>query len=344
MADVAQLVRALDCGSGGRGFKSHHSPQTKIPVFGRYFCLDQWGLEHPAGRGSRTASCCLRFPCLAPSGGLARTRAEQNKSHHSPSETFALKIQTVTYENSGLQHSNVVIPIITYTHPHTTSRVDIVSMIHCADAAYFRDVQDFIDGRAAEGATVHYERMRLAPDEQVESLSPVLYRKVRLMRTIMKRMVEPWKNTGLALQWDVLEPDDESWQNHDITDVEQARRISLPVVEGLAIATRFLAILDERTSLEKQRAIYIRGLQFKSQPPAWQRILGKPFYDAYDRVTINYRTGVALAALDDHLSAQPGSEVVIPWGGAHLPGFDAGLVERGYKRVGVQVLTAIRVP
>lgn len=27
MADVAQLVRALDCGSGGRGFKSHHSPQ-----------------------------------------------------------------------------------------------------------------------------------------------------------------------------------------------------------------------------------------------------------------------------------------------------------------------------
>ena len=27
MADVAQLVRASDCGSEGRGFKSHHSPQ-----------------------------------------------------------------------------------------------------------------------------------------------------------------------------------------------------------------------------------------------------------------------------------------------------------------------------
>ena len=27
MADVAQLVRALDCGSGGRGFEPHHSPQ-----------------------------------------------------------------------------------------------------------------------------------------------------------------------------------------------------------------------------------------------------------------------------------------------------------------------------
>jgi hypothetical protein len=29
MADVAQLVRALGCGPGGRGFKTHRSPQAK---------------------------------------------------------------------------------------------------------------------------------------------------------------------------------------------------------------------------------------------------------------------------------------------------------------------------
>ena len=29
MADVAQLVRALGCGPGGRGFKTHHSPHIK---------------------------------------------------------------------------------------------------------------------------------------------------------------------------------------------------------------------------------------------------------------------------------------------------------------------------
>ena len=29
MADVAQLVRALDCGSGGRGFETHRSPHRK---------------------------------------------------------------------------------------------------------------------------------------------------------------------------------------------------------------------------------------------------------------------------------------------------------------------------
>ncbi len=29
MADVAQLVRASGCGSEGRGFDPHHSPQIK---------------------------------------------------------------------------------------------------------------------------------------------------------------------------------------------------------------------------------------------------------------------------------------------------------------------------
>lgn len=30
VADIAQLVRALDCGSGGRGFEPHYSPQEII--------------------------------------------------------------------------------------------------------------------------------------------------------------------------------------------------------------------------------------------------------------------------------------------------------------------------
>lgn len=40
MADVAQLVRALVCGTGGRGFKPHHSPQAKTPSLPRVFCLE----------------------------------------------------------------------------------------------------------------------------------------------------------------------------------------------------------------------------------------------------------------------------------------------------------------
>lgn len=40
MADIAQLVRAPGCGSGGRGFETHYSPQIKywylLPVFYLY--------------------------------------------------------------------------------------------------------------------------------------------------------------------------------------------------------------------------------------------------------------------------------------------------------------------
>lgn len=38
MVDVAQLVRAPVCGTGGRGFKSRHPPHIKPP-----------GLEGPGG-------------------------------------------------------------------------------------------------------------------------------------------------------------------------------------------------------------------------------------------------------------------------------------------------------
>ena len=33
MVVVAQLVRAPDCGSGGRGFDSHHPPKKSFDIF-----------------------------------------------------------------------------------------------------------------------------------------------------------------------------------------------------------------------------------------------------------------------------------------------------------------------
>ncbi len=35
---VAQLVRALDCGSRGRGFEPHHPPET-VPKLGAVFFI-----------------------------------------------------------------------------------------------------------------------------------------------------------------------------------------------------------------------------------------------------------------------------------------------------------------
>lgn len=38
MVNVAQSVRASDCGSEGRGFEPHLSPKQKLPQKGSFFC------------------------------------------------------------------------------------------------------------------------------------------------------------------------------------------------------------------------------------------------------------------------------------------------------------------
>ena len=44
MVIVAQLVRAPDCGSGGRGFESHHSPIIMKPArMGWFFYFINYG-------------------------------------------------------------------------------------------------------------------------------------------------------------------------------------------------------------------------------------------------------------------------------------------------------------
>ena len=60
MADVAQLVRAPVCGTGGRGFKPHHSPQDKAPAKAGVLSWRRGGLNtrprpwvRPASGGSQ---------------------------------------------------------------------------------------------------------------------------------------------------------------------------------------------------------------------------------------------------------------------------------------------------
>ena len=51
MVVVAQLVRASDCGSEGRGFEPHHPPQTLIIDFIGVFLFRHWEPDL-AGRGN----------------------------------------------------------------------------------------------------------------------------------------------------------------------------------------------------------------------------------------------------------------------------------------------------
>jgi hypothetical protein len=68
MVDVAQLVRAPDCGSGGRGFKSPHSPFFCAACEEAAFFLPElyrW-LEHSAVRRKGRGVLPKAFPWKNP--------------------------------------------------------------------------------------------------------------------------------------------------------------------------------------------------------------------------------------------------------------------------------------
>ena len=87
MADVAQSVRASDCGPEGRGFNSHHSPHAKKPrFFGAFLYGVSDGLQSQAPVGSRRRSAgkkVLASFWRASHGGAFRF-IEMRYSHHSP--------------------------------------------------------------------------------------------------------------------------------------------------------------------------------------------------------------------------------------------------------------------
>ena len=64
MVRVAQLVRASDCGSEGRGFEPHRSPQIKIkhPQRVLYFYLEDRG-SNPEGLAKQKRQSIGVFVC-----------------------------------------------------------------------------------------------------------------------------------------------------------------------------------------------------------------------------------------------------------------------------------------
>ena len=70
MVLVAQLVRAPDCGSGGRGFKSHHAPKKAVILMAFFRICFSRILEMPT-----------KLEILGISGF---------KSHHAPKKVIVL--------------------------------------------------------------------------------------------------------------------------------------------------------------------------------------------------------------------------------------------------------------
>ncbi len=56
LADLAQLVRALVCGTRCREFESHNPPHTKEHPLRVFFCMERWSRDLNSREVSSTTS------------------------------------------------------------------------------------------------------------------------------------------------------------------------------------------------------------------------------------------------------------------------------------------------
>lgn len=229
-------------------------------------------------------------------------------------------------------------PIVTYRHRDRKNRVSLVGMIHIAQPAYYESIQEFVDTRAAEGAFVHYERVKNMSPAVTQRLGPDLRRRIGLLKGLANSPYALFEGMNVVRQRDALVCREE-WQNHDALVAGVACRLSFGRLAVFNAAVGVAKGVFSRLS-DDQRLMVVKGSLEKilDSSPEYvaSRAAGK-----VGRVILGYRNDIALNAFDGQQSTHPGSDVVLVWGAGHVPGLGAGLEARGYEKTGVQMMTAI---
>lgn len=235
--------------------------------------------------------------------------------------------------------TTIEMPVRRFVNPATGSRITYVGMVHAALPAYYAQVAALLADLEEQGARIHYElvhkptesELAYATEEQRDGAAAV---KARLDGELGR-----FASVGLALQKDELALR-ETWENHDIS---------------LLGAARFYgpSVLRQQQDAEKQGEVMLGGLT----PPILRVMLlqllaaftkaatgamdRESAFPGAERQLATLRETIALAAVDVRLATEPGADIALVWGAAHLPGFSEGLALRGYKEESETWMTAI---
>ncbi len=238
-------------------------------------------------------------------------------------------------------------PIHTYTHPWYESQVDLIGMIHIAQAPYYDTIQTIIDTKEAEGAAVHYEKIKQNTPEEHANADPLTIAKASQLRTMMKGIYGILEDLdlGLVKQLDSLTYP-EHWQNHDATELDIASRLgSFTVMRHVGLIkliTSGFNLLDGDEERQQKRDILLKALHSATQEESpREKLIKKVLFGSLDDTILDYRNNIALRAYDRQQRVDPKAATVLIWGAGHLKGLGAGLARRGYKKVHEQKLVAI---
>lgn len=245
------------------------------------------------------------------------------------------------------KHTREVVPIetpvLTYEHSESQSRIDLFGAVHIAEAEYYKTMQEKVGERAAAGAAVQFEMVRVGSDVDISNASRLTLWKMGQIAHGLGTLFELVKglDSRLIHQRDGLNYH-EDWENVDTTHVDIARRFSIRGVVKLRLVSLLLSEgLDIENEDFKRAFFSALGKSLGGSSETGSSLLGSKKDNA---VIVDYRNRIALEGVDEKLDEAPGGDIALIWGAGHIPGLEAGLLGRGYRKVEEEKILAIDAP
>jgi hypothetical protein len=230
--------------------------------------------------------------------------------------------------------------ILTFNHLHDGQVVTLVGLKHIGHPEYYQQIQDRLANLTMAGAMVHYEGIRSPSNQALRSASRVDRLKIALAdRTFTAPSRWGWlEEFGLVSQWKGLRFD-HTWENHDATTLDLARRESLRSAfgrwAGTSLLNLFLSSVSDARMRETVLPSFISDAEANTDMP-------QQLENTRDgKVLISYRNEIALQDMDSYHASQPDAPIALLWGEGHLPGLGRGLSTRNYEMVHQERLVAI---
>jgi hypothetical protein len=235
-------------------------------------------------------------------------------------------------------------PVVRFRNPKTGRSVTIVATMHIGTAAYYDQLRVMINEMESAGAIVCFESPRPTTKQEWAAASDeerAAWDGERLGRREFNKAAGRylgWVNQSAALG----RPP--SWRNADMARLEYVRRAGPQnlLIQQHGMAEGFMGLTqDQREAFAGGGyAVGVRLAQFVPLD-LLRRLLARLMGDAARRIDdarVEERNRHALASLP------PGSDAVLPWGGAHLRGLAAGLRKAGYRRRATTWVTVGKLP
>jgi hypothetical protein len=255
-----------------------------------------------------------------------------------PVSTVPAAAQDVEPESAGCDY---LTPIYTLVNVGSGSRVTLVSNVHVGKPGYFRQLKSMLLDLEHGGATIQVERILPPTGEQLAAACDPLRRLHELYLPAAQARRGSYASIGVVDKRAVFEPEPTSWQVHDITSLELLEFLGLTHARTRVDQLRALSQL-RRGGPDVVRAALRRETTGDSIPGKVRAGLHRTLWgdDRMLRLAL-YREAVAIGAVDLHLARNPGTDLALCWGVAHMPGFRAAFEARGYKLESEQWITAI---